>query len=191
MDTGFKKLSRWLIVAGVAQILFGAIVVIWPGISLTALTIVFGAFALTYGLFGIGAALNMLAHKSTDWVPFFISGLAGVVVGVITFVHPAVTALSLTYLVAAWAVIAGVGMVIGAIDLWGAIEGAAWLALNGVLSIAFGVLVAAQPDAGVLAILWLIASYAIIAGITHLVAAWQINQFRDAVAKVAPQMSRQ
>lgn len=191
MDKGLTRLSRWLVVAGIGDILFGGIILIWPGISLEALTIVFGAFALVYGLSAIGGGLNLLAHKSTDWVPFVINGLVGVVVGAITFVTPAVTALSLTYLIAAWSFITGASLVIGAIDMRG-MPGVGWLALTGVLSVVFGVLVAIQPLAGVLAILWIIASYAIFAGVTQLVAAWRINQFRGDVAKfmTAAQPSR-
>ena len=191
MDKGLTRLSRWLVVAGIGDILFGGIILIWPGISLEALTIVFGAFALVYGLSAIGGGLNLLAHKSTDWVPFVINGLVGVVVGAITFVTPAITALSLTYLIAAWSFITGASLVIGAIDMRG-MPGVGWLALTGVLSVVFGVLVAIQPLAGVLAILWIIASYAIFAGVTQLVAAWRINQFRGDVAKfmTAAQPSR-
>lgn len=183
MDKGLSRLSHWLIVAGIGDILFGGIILIWPQISLEALTIVFGAFALVYGLFAIGGGFNLLAHKSTDWVPFVVGGLGGVVVGVITFVHPGITALSLTYLIAAWSLIAGVSLIIGAIDMWGT-DGVGWLAITGVLSVAFGVLVALQPQAGILAILWLIASYAIVAGVTQLIAAWRINQFRGDVAEL-------
>lgn len=191
MDKGLSRLSRWLVVAGIGDILFGGIVLIWPGISLEALTIVFGAFALVYGLSAIGGGLNLLAHKSTDWVPFVIGGLGGVVVGVITFMQPAITALSLTYLIAAWSFITGVSLIIGAIDMRG-MQGVGWLAITGVLSVVFGVFVAVQPAAGVLAILWIIATYAIAAGVTQLVAAWRINQFRGEVAKVvtAAQTSR-
>ena len=191
MDKGLTRLSRWLVVAGIGDILFGGIILIWPGISLEALTIVFGAFALVYGLSAIGGGLNLLAHKSTDWVPFVINGLVGVVVGAITFVTPGVTALSLTYLIAAWSFITGASLVIGAIDMRG-MPGVGWLAVTGVLSVVFGVLVAIQPLAGVLAILWIIASYAIFAGVTQLVAAWRINQFRGDVAKLvtAAQASR-
>jgi len=192
MDKGLSRLSRWLVVAGLGQIIFGGIVIVWPAISLEALTIVFGAFALAYGLFAVGAGFNLLAHKSNEWVPFVIGGLGGVVVGAITFVHPAITALSLTYLIAAWSFISGVSAIISAIDMWGMLDGMGWLALTGVLSIAFGALVAFQPGAGILAILWLIATYAIVGGGTQIIAAWRINQFRGDVKKVftAPQPAR-
>jgi uncharacterized membrane protein HdeD (DUF308 family) len=191
MDKGLSRLSRWLFVAGLGQIIFGGIVIFWPTISLEALTVVFGAFALVYGLFAIGAGFNLLAHKSSEWVPFVIGGLGGIVVGAITFVHPAITALSLTYLIAAWSLISGVSAIISAIDMWGALDGMGWLALTGVLSIGFGVLVAVQPAAGVLAILWLIATYAIAGGVTQIVTAWRINQFRGDVKTVfTPQPSR-
>jgi uncharacterized membrane protein HdeD (DUF308 family) len=40
--------------------------------------------------------------------------------------------------------------------------------LSGIVSIAFGVLIAAQPAAGLLAVVWMIGVYAIAVGILHL-----------------------
>src|SRR5581483_3539942 len=103
MDKLLTRTARFLAVGGAASMVFGVIVLLWPGISLVALTALFGAFAFVYGAFAVGAGLTLLAHRSTEWVPYMLGGLAGVLVGVITFLHPAVTVLVLTYLVAAWA----------------------------------------------------------------------------------------
>ena len=96
MDKALPRMARFLGVAGVATIVFGVVVLLWPGISLVALTALFGAFAFVYGVFGLGAGLNLLAHRSTEWVGPVVGGIGGVIIGAITFLHPAITVLALT-----------------------------------------------------------------------------------------------
>lgn len=181
MDKALTRSARFLAVGGLAAIVFGAIVLRWPGISLVALTALFGAFAFVYGTFAVGAGLTLLAHKSTEWVPYMLGGAAGILIGVVTFVHPGVTVLVLTYLIAAWALVIGVVEIMGAIDLWGEVPGTLWMAVGGALSIIFGGLVAFWPGAGLMAILWLIGFYAILSGIFRLVASYRIHQFHSQV----------
>lgn len=185
IDTGIKRMARWLGVAGAASLVFGVILLLWPGISLVALTALFGAFAFVYGAFAFGAGLNLIAHRSTAWVPYVIGGLTGVVIGVVTFLDPAITALTLAYLIAAWAFVVGVFEIVAGIEMWGELPGAVWLAVGGALSIVFGILVAWRPGAGLLAIVWLIGIYAILGGIAQVVGAYRIHQFRSQVKAAA------
>jgi uncharacterized membrane protein HdeD (DUF308 family) len=156
---------------------------VWPGISLVAMIALFGAFAFVYGVFVLASGLNLLAHRSTDWVPYVLGGLAGIAIGAATFFRPGITALALVYLIAAWAVVTGVLEIVAAVDLRGEIKGEWLLGLAGVLSILFGVLVAIRPGAGVLAILWLIGVYAIATGIMRLVFAYRLHTGAETVGK--------
>ena len=183
LERAISRSSVYLGVAGVASIAFGAITLFWPGVSLVVLTALFGAFALVYGAFALASGLNLLAHRSTDWVPYVLGGLAGVVVGVVTFFAPGLTDLTLIYLIAAWAIIVGVFEIIASLDLRDVVKGAGWLTASGVLSIAFGVLVAARPGTGALAILWLIGAYAILGGATRLYAAYRIHSVESDVKR--------
>jgi len=183
LDRAMSRSAVYLGVAGVASIAFGAITLFWPGISLVVLTALFGAFALVYGALALGAGLNLLAHRSTDWVPYVLGGLAGVVVGVVTFFAPGLTDLTLIYVIAAWAIIVGVFEIIASLDLRDVFKGAGWLTASGVLSIVFGVVVAARPGTGALAILWLIGAYAIIGGATRLYAAYRIHGVQSDVKR--------
>jgi uncharacterized membrane protein HdeD (DUF308 family) len=188
MDKGLTRMSRLLAVAGVASIVFGATVLLWPGISLLSLTLLFGAFAFVYGTFAIGAGLYLLAHRSTEWPPYVAAGVAGVIIGAITYLAPGITDLTVVYLVAGWAFVIGVFEIVAALDMRGTLPGAVWLGLAGALSVVFGIVVAFRPGAGLLAILWVIGFYAILAGMTRLVAAYRIHQFHGDVKAVATAM---
>lgn len=188
MDKGLTRMSRLLAFSGVSSIVFGAVVLLWPGISLVALTFLFGAYAFVYGSFAIGSGLYLLSQRSTEWVPSVAAGVAGVIIGAITYLDPAITDLTLVYLVAAWAFVVGVFEIVAAIDMWRTLPGAGWLGFGGALSVVFGGVVAFRPGAGMLAILWVIGFYAILAGVSRLVAAYRIHQFQGNVKTIAAEL---
>lgn len=190
LDRPVKRMARWLGVGGVASVVFGVTLLLWPGISLLALTALFGAFAFIYGTFAMGAGLSLLAHRSTEWAPYVIGGAAGVLLGVITFLHPAITELSLAFLIAAFAFVAGVFQIIAAIDMWSDTKDAIWFGISGVLSIVFGALVVWHPGAGLLAFVWLIGLYAILVGVAQLVGSYRIYQLRREAKGVATGAAR-
>lgn len=192
MAMAFKRMARILGVGGVASIVFGVIVLLWPGISLVALTALFGAFALVYGAFAVAAGLYLAGQRNSHWVPIIVGGAAGVLIGVVTFLRPGITDLTLAYLIAAWAFLTGVFQLAAAIEMWRDIPGAAWIAISGALSIVFGVLVGWRPGTGLLAILWLIGFYAVLGGVAQLVGAYRIHQVRGEIRSAlgAPQPTR-
>jgi uncharacterized membrane protein HdeD (DUF308 family) len=162
----FAILTRhWWMVAlrGVLAILFGLATFLWPALSLAALVLLFGAYALVDGVFAV--VLGIRAHGERErWWALVLEGLAGLAIGVITFIWPAITALALLYLIAFWAIITG-GFEIGAaIRLRKLIEGEWLLGISGALSVLFGLLLVVMPGAGALAVLWLIGIYALIFG---------------------------
>jgi uncharacterized membrane protein HdeD (DUF308 family) len=185
MDRALTRSSRLLALEGIAAIVFGIVVLIWPGLTLVALLALFGAFALISGVLVLAAGLNLLAHRRDDWVPYVLGGLAGIAVGAVTFLRPGITVLALVYLIAAWAIITGVFEVVAAVDLHGEVRGEWWLAIAGVLSILFGALVAIRPGSGALAILWLIGIYAILVGVIRLVFAYRVHNVQTAGRPVA------
>ena len=191
MDMAVTRSSRFLALAGLAGIIFGVVVLVWPGLSLTALIALFGAFALVYGAFLLASGLNLLAHKSTEWVPNVLGGLAGIAIGAVAFLRPGITVYALLYVIAGWAVITGVFEIVAAIDLRGMAQGSWLLGISGVLSIVFGALIAIWPSSGALAILWLIGIYSIIGGIMRIGFAYRVHTAqgaaRDAVRELGVQ----
>ena len=90
-----------LVIRGTAAILLGIITFVWPGITLGALVLLFGTFALIDGLLSLAGVLRA-AEAHERWGALLFEGLAGIAVAVITLVWPAITALSLVPLRAPW-----------------------------------------------------------------------------------------
>ena len=151
------------VLRGFAAITFGLLALAWPGITLQLLVLFFGAYALVDGVLSVAAAFR--GRGQTDnWALFLLQGLLGIGLGVLTWLAPGATAVAILLYMAAWALVTGVLEIVAAIRLRREIEGEFWLALGGLLSIAFGLLILAFPLAGALGLIWLIASYAIAFG---------------------------
>jgi uncharacterized membrane protein HdeD (DUF308 family) len=165
---------------GIAAVLFGVITLVWPKLSLTALVLVFGVFAVISGITAVVAAL-----RSTDeqgWGLLLFEGILGTLAGVIALVLPGITALAFLYLLAAWAIITGILEVIAPLSFPMSAGRGVLTALAGVLSVVFGILIAAQPAAGLLAVVWLIGVYAIVFGIMYIVVYFQSRSLAASIA---------
>jgi uncharacterized membrane protein HdeD (DUF308 family) len=104
-----------------------------------------------------------------------IVGILGIAAGVVTFIWPGMTALVLLMFIASWAVLMGIFEIAAAIRLRKHIENEWLLALSGVVSIAFGVLMFLQPGPGALAVVWLIGSFSLIFGILLIVLGFKLK----------------
>ncbi len=69
-----------LALRGVFAIIFGLLSLIWPGLSLAALVLLFGAYALVDGIFALIAALRR-AEAHMRWAPFAWEGVFGIAAG--------------------------------------------------------------------------------------------------------------
>lgn len=162
-----QPISRYwwaLVLRGITAIAFGVLAFAWPGITLQVLVLFFGAYALIDGILSLAAALRGRGHTE-NWGLFLLQGLLGVGLGVLTWLAPEATAVAILLYIAAWALVTGVLEIVAAIRLRREIEGEFWLALGGLLSIIFAMLVLAFPLAGALGLIWLIGGYAIAFGI--------------------------
>jgi len=165
--TMLEHLSRnwgWVVLRGVAAVLFGVLAFVLPGITLAVLVIVFGAYALADGILALIAAYRIRDQGKPFWA-LVIVGLLGIAAGIVTFIWTAMTALLLLLFIAAWAIVMGIFQIIAAIRLRKEIQNEWLLGLSGVLSVLFGIIMFVQPGAGALALIWVIAAYAIVFGV--------------------------
>jgi len=166
----------WIVLRGVAAVLFGVLTIAWPGITLAALVIVWGAYALADGVLALIAAWQVRDEGRPFW-SLVVVGLLGIAAGVVTFLWPGITALALLMVIAAWALVAGIFQIVAAIRLRKAIEGEWLLGLSGVASAVFGVLMFISPGAGALAVLSLIAAFALLFGVLQIVLGFRLRSY--------------
>jgi uncharacterized membrane protein HdeD (DUF308 family) len=173
--------GKWWAVAlqGVAAVIFGILALVWPQSTLWALVMVFGAFAVADGI------LALVAGIAARWLAVGLAGVAGIVVGILTLVWPNITGLALLYLIAAWAITTGVCEIAAAIELRRVIDGEWFMILNGILSVACGMLLVLFPGAGALSLAWVIGAYAIISGIMLIVLAFRLRRINNMARNVA------
>src|SRR5262245_39674851 len=158
--------QRWWLVLlrGIAGIIFGILAFAWPGVTLFALVILYGAYALVDGIIALIAAFTGGAKPVPTWW-LIVVGLAGIAAGILTFMWPGITAFVLIVFIGAWSIVHGIFEIVGAIKLRKEIDNEWWLILAGALSVLFGILVLAMPGAGALALIWVIGAYSIVFGI--------------------------
>jgi uncharacterized membrane protein HdeD (DUF308 family) len=167
--TQLTKLRWALGINGALSIAFGVVILIWPGISLFALTILFGAYATATGIIGLGAVISGTVKQGRGWL--VVSSLLGISVGLVALVWTGISALALLYVIGAYAIAFGIITIGGAFYL--PIDGtdSALFVLGGLASILFGIVMFAKPGDGALVLLALIAVFALVTGISEVVAA--------------------
>jgi uncharacterized membrane protein HdeD (DUF308 family) len=161
---------------GIFAIALGLLAFVVPGPTLVALIAVFAAYALIDGVLAIIAGAGSPGGPRW-WI--IIGGIAGIAVGALTISSPGATAIALVLLIGAWAVVTGVAEVVAAYTMRRVIDREWLIALSGLISVAFGVFLLVAPGSGVLAVLWLIGYYAILAGVMYVVMAFRLRRQAD------------
>jgi uncharacterized membrane protein HdeD (DUF308 family) len=173
--------SSLLLIRGIIGVAIGIVAFAWPAITIAALVIIFGLYALIDGVTNLMLGLTRRAAHGRSWV-HALQGIVGIAAGVLTFIWPGVTALVLVLFIASWAIVTGVIEVVAAIKLRKEITGEWLLALSGLLSIAFGVLVLAFPLAGAVGISWVLGAYAMIGGFVLIMLGVKLRSMAPVVA---------
>ena len=159
------KRHWWVpVIRGIAAIVFGIIAFTHPVMAIATLVLFFGAWVLIDGIFRVVGAIGHRA-SDPDWGWHIVIGIVGIIVGLLTFHAPQITALALIIYIAAWALMIGATEIAFAIKLRREIKGEWLLILMGLASIIFAILLLWNPIAGAAAVIWLIAWYAVVLGI--------------------------
>lgn len=162
-----NTLSRnWWMIAlrGVLSIVFGILLFAAPGISLQTLIAILAAWLIIDGVSNIITSIQHLSQHRYGWFTLF-EGFVSVIAGIGAFLLPGLTALTLLYLIAFWAIVTGVLEIVAAIQMRAVIDNEWFLGLSGAVSIIVGVLMFLNPGAGILSVLWLIGGYAVVFGV--------------------------
>lgn len=181
MDDFTSRLEQdwWVfLVRGIAAIIFGIAAFLWPGLTLAVLMLLFAAYVLVDGIFGLVYAIRNRAKLDHLWI-WLLEAVLGIVVGLLTFFMPGVTAFVLLMFIAAWAIVGGVLRIISAFELRKQITGEWFLILGGALSVLFGILLVVMPGAGIISVVWLIGLYSVLFGVILIGLAMRLKRERS------------
>lgn len=167
--------SWWLIVLrGLAAVAFGLVAIFWPGISLAALVTLFGIYALLDGGVTLAFALRVPAGAPGRNV-LVATGIAGLVVGLVSVLWPQATVTLLIYVLAGWLVLFGLIAITHSLQMRKQV--ADWpLSRGGMVLLVIGLLLALFPDAVALAATWVLGILALLIGGGLLAFAWRRQQ---------------
>jgi uncharacterized membrane protein HdeD (DUF308 family) len=158
--------KRWwvLMARGIAAILFGICAIVWPGVTLLYLVILFSAFSIIDGVAAMVLGFRGEAD-GTVWWTMVILGVLAIAAGVAAFAWPGVTLLVLATIIAISAIVRGAFEIFAAITLRKELEDEWILGLSGAMSVIFGALIMFRPGAGLIALTLLIGAYMLALGV--------------------------
>jgi uncharacterized membrane protein HdeD (DUF308 family) len=172
-------LWRVFAVRGVFGVLFGLTALLWPGATILALALLFGAYALLDGIAMLSGAARHgpgAPAGGLDTVLHVVGGLAGIGVAAMTAVWPDITAFVLVTLAGWWAVITGALHLAAAWRLRRLTGAAVLIGLVGAASVVAGILLIGSPIAGAFAIAIVLGLYGLVAGVFQLAFALWLRQ---------------
>jgi uncharacterized membrane protein HdeD (DUF308 family) len=185
MDAVVGRLSQnwWLVLLeGLVSVALGVYALTRPSSTLVVLIVVWGLFTLVNGVIEVVRSLGgaHVGHRAWGWQ--LAAGLVGIVAGLLILRWPHIGALFVLFLVAIWAIVTGIVNIVHAIADREAVPHAWLVALGGVVSVLFGIVMFVWPGVGLLTLVYLVGIYAIVfGGITCVTAFGLLNLSRQGV----------
>ena len=175
------SIGSFVLTRGIVSVVIGIIAFVWPGVTIGTLIGLFALYALCDGAMNLYLGLGRHLGRNLPWGQL-LQGIFGITTGIVTFLWPSVTAQLLIFFIGTWAVFNGILQIVAAARLRKIIRGEWILALGGVASIIFGMVVMGRPGAALVGLSWSLGAYAILAGL--LLVALGIK-LRDVSARMA------
>jgi uncharacterized membrane protein HdeD (DUF308 family) len=184
MQKLMKNVWWVMLIGGIASVIFGVMAMAWPGLTLLVLALFFAASVFVDGIFAVIGAIKNRAQS--NWWLVLLLGILGVVAGGYAMYQPEAAALALLLIVATYAILSGITLIVVGWKLRAEIRGEWLLILAGLVSVIFGVLLIAMPGPGLLSLVWLVAVWSIATGILRIIFAFKARNFvASASAKLA------
>ncbi len=162
---------------GILGIIFGLICLLTPGIAVQVFVIMFAAYMFVDGVFAIISGIKA-ARNGERWGLLILEGVVDLAAGVVAVLWPAITLVALIWIIAVWATVSGILMLSAAFNL-NIDHGRWWLALGGIASIIFGILLVIEPLIGAVVLTMWIGAYALVFGAFLLVLAFQLHSRKE------------
>lgn len=187
MEDAMLTANPWsLVVRGIVALIFGLLLVLWPGLTIATLILLFAAFAIIDGIMIIIMAM-VDRKRGPMWTSFIPLGIVGIVLGILILVWPGMTLLILIYLIAAWALISGIGQIVNAFavkNVGGGVK--TLLVIVGLLTVILGVLIFIYPISTTAILIWILGFYLLIYGIFAMLTGFWLNSANKKTGPPSP-----
>lgn len=184
--------SNWwaFIIKGFLALIFSVLAFIMPVTAILALAIVFGAFALADGIFGIIASVRKI-RKGNRWGWLIFSAIISILAGIAVIVSPLIaTVVIASFLwtsISFWSIFVGISEIITALRLRKEIKGELWMILSGLFSVILGAIILwmfiTQPEDVLLASGWLLGINAFLSAMTYFFLGFKLKKTSENGAK--------
>jgi uncharacterized membrane protein HdeD (DUF308 family) len=161
-------LVRGIVALGVAAYAFTS-----PGGMATALVYVVAAYFVVSGVAAVVAGFSFTGVG--HWWAMVLLGIVQAALGFYMLSVPLIGPLSLAFLFAIWMITTGVAELTTAIAMRNVIQNEFWLGLLGVATLAIGWYVIVWPDLGLLALVYTVGFYGVVAGVSLIGFAFRIK----------------
>jgi len=105
------------IVLGAVNILFGILVLVWPGISLAILVIMVAIWAIIVGILQIVSSVRHRAVPNSGSVCGIIGGALSVLFGILVLIWPGIGLITIIWVIAIWAIVCGITLIVLGVQL--------------------------------------------------------------------------
>ena len=173
--SAFAANWRTLALRGLVALLFGLVVLFWPGLVITVLAVLFGIYAVVDGVITFVPALRSSERGTQRSLPL-VEGVVGIIAGLVALLWPGLSASGLVYVIAGWAVATGVLKILSAIVLRAEVENGWLLAASGALSVLFGTVLVVLAGSDVPFLAPFIGAFAVVVGLALLVFALRLRE---------------
>lgn len=182
----WKKLWHLFLWQGIIAIAFGILAFARPGITLQALVVLFGAFAIVEGIVTI---VQYARGKILLGGFAMLYAIVSILAGIGLLLYPGFSVLMVVAFVSAWAVAGGIYKIATAIELRKQIADEGPMIASGILSLLFGVLLFAimiyNPLLGAVTLGQIIGLYAMLDGVMLIVSAVNMKDLGQEAEKLS------
>ena len=175
----FSSLSTSFLLRGVLAIGVGIVAIVWPGVTILAIVIVFAVLA--FGDAFLQVASSISGDSSGSVFGHLLLALIDVAAGIVALAWPGITAWALTIWIGAWAIVTGVIQISMTFQSQDSGGERFLYALSGILSVLLGIVLFARPNIGAVALTEVFGLFSLAYGVTNLVLAARADDASDAV----------
>lgn len=174
---------KWwsFLLRGLIAIAFGIILLAWPAATTKVLVVLFGIFVILLGLVIIAGAISE-ARAKENYFWTLVLGILSIGIGILAIVYPGLATIGILVIIAAWAIVSGFILVVGAIEA-PVDKKVKWsLGLVGALSLIVGIVLLVFPNMSVFTVIIIVAAYALAHGILLIIVSFWARSLEKELA---------